>query len=99
MKDDHRPPPRLNRAETKEQTHRRLLEAAERVFLKMGYQGATLDSIAADAGYTKGAVYWHFDSKEALFLELLATGMKRNAEDAQTRVELDGRASPTASTK
>ena len=82
MKDEQSPPPRLNRAETKEQTHRRLLEAAERVFLKMGYQGATLDSIAADAGFTKGAVYWHFDSKEALFVELLATGMKRNVEDA-----------------
>lgn len=76
------PRPRLNRAETKEQTHRRLLEAAERVFLQMGYQGATLDAIAAEAGFTKGAVYWHFDSKEALFLELLATGMKRNADDA-----------------
>jgi AcrR family transcriptional regulator len=81
--DSHSPtPPRLNRAETKEQTHRRLLEAAERVFLKMSYQGATLDAIAADAGFTKGAVYWHFKSKEALFLELLATGMKRNADDA-----------------
>jgi AcrR family transcriptional regulator len=80
--DNQQQPARLNRAETKEQTHRRLLDAAERVFLKMGYQGATLDSIAADAGFTKGAVYWHFDSKEALFLELLATGMKRNADDA-----------------
>ncbi|HEV2044223.1 MAG TPA: helix-turn-helix domain-containing protein [Sphingomicrobium sp.] len=79
---------RLNRAETKEQTHLLLLQAAERVFLKMGYIGATLDSIAADAGFTKGAVYWHFDSKEALFLELLATGMKRNAEDARRVLDL-----------
>ena len=80
----HKPAPgaRLSRAQTKEQTHGLLLEAAERVFVRMGYQGATLDLIAADAGFTKGAVYWHFDSKEALFLELLATGMKRNADDA-----------------
>ena len=75
--------PRLSRAESKQQTHGRLLDAAERVFLKMGYQGATLDSIAADAGFTKGAVYWHFPGKEALFLELLATGMKRNAAAAE----------------
>lgn len=88
MKSDPPLPPRLNRAETKEQTHRSLLDAAERVFVKMGYHGATLDLIAADAGFTKGAVYWHFKSKEALFLELLADGMKRNAEDAGRIVSL-----------
>lgn len=88
MKTDPAPRPRLNRAETKEQTHRLLIQAAERVFVKMGYQGATLDHIAADAGFTKGAVYWHFKSKEALFLELLADGMKRNAEDAGRIVSL-----------
>lgn len=75
--------PRLKRSETKEQTHRRLLDAAQRMLLKMGYQGATLDAIAAEAGFTKGAVYWHFRSKEALFLELLAEGMQRNAADAE----------------
>jgi AcrR family transcriptional regulator len=75
-------PPRLTRSETKEQTHGLLLDAAERVFVKMGYAGATMDLIAAAAGFTKGAVYWHFDSKEALFLELLGRGLKRNADDA-----------------
>lgn len=88
MKNDPSPPPRLNRAQTKEQTHRSLLEAAERVFVKMGYPGATLDLIAANAGFTKGAVYWHFKSKEALFLELLADGMRRNAEDAGRIINL-----------
>ena len=75
--------PRLSRAETKDNTHRQLLEAAERVFVRLGYQGATLDVIAAEAGFTKGAVYWHFRNKEALFLELLADGMKRNTADAE----------------
>lgn len=79
---------RLNRRETREQTHRLLLEAAERAFLTMGYQGATLDDIAAEAGFTKGAVYWHFRSKEALFLELLADGMSRNAADAERILNL-----------
>jgi len=37
-----------------------------------------LDSIAAEAGFTKGAVYWHFRSKEELFIKLLADGLKRN---------------------
>src|SRR5688572_29674975 len=75
------PRPRLSRAETKENTHRQLLDAAERVFVRLGYQGATLDVIAAEAGFTKGAVYWHFQSKEALFLELLADGLKRSSQD------------------
>lgn len=70
--------PRLTRAESKENTRRALIEAAERVFMRQGYQRATLDSIAAEAGFTKGAVYWHFRSKEELFIELLAEGLKRN---------------------
>jgi len=70
--------PRLTRAEGKENTHRLLLEAAERVFSRQGYQRATLDSIAAEAGFTKGAVYWHFRSKEDLFIQLLSEGLKRN---------------------
>jgi AcrR family transcriptional regulator len=65
-----------------------LLDAAERVFVRLGYQGATLDGIAAEAGFTKGAVYWHFRNKEALFLELLADGMQRNAGDAEQILSL-----------
>jgi AcrR family transcriptional regulator len=83
MNDAPAPRPRLSRAETKENTHRELLDAAERVFVRLGYQGATLDGIAAEAGFTKGAVYWHFRNKEALFLELLADGMKRNTVVAE----------------
>lgn len=75
--------PRLSRTQAKDNTHRALLDAAERCFVKLGYQGATLDAIAAEAGFTKGAVYWHFRSKEALFLELLAQKMEQNAADAE----------------
>jgi AcrR family transcriptional regulator len=83
MTDGACPPARLSRAESRENTHRLLLDAAERVFVRLGYQGATLDAIAAEAGFTKGAVYWHFKNKEALFLELLADGMRRNTEEAE----------------
>jgi AcrR family transcriptional regulator len=65
---------------SKEGARRALVEAARRVFLQLGYQGATLDRIAAEAGYTKGAVYWHFKNKEALFLELLADALRRNLD-------------------
>jgi TetR/AcrR family acrAB operon transcriptional repressor len=51
-------------------TKTRILDAAARVFARYGYAGASLEQVAADAGMTKGAVYWHFSSKSDLFLAL-----------------------------
>jgi AcrR family transcriptional regulator len=62
-------------------TRDRILVSAQRVFAHHGYAGATLDAIAADAGLTKGAVYWHFASKVELFLALL-----RNHQDTPLTV-------------
>ena len=59
-------------SDAKALTRARLLDAARGVFIATGYRGATLDSIAARAGFTKGAVYWHFPNKQALFLALVA---------------------------
>lgn len=53
-----------------ERTRADLLAAARRVFAAKGYEGAAVGDIAAEAGYTKGALYAHFDSKEAIFLEI-----------------------------
>jgi AcrR family transcriptional regulator len=52
------------------ETQSRLLDAAERVFVRDGYENAQLDEIAAVADRSKGAVYTHFKSKEDLFLAL-----------------------------
>jgi AcrR family transcriptional regulator len=49
----------------------RLLDAAAQVFARDGYSGASIDRIAAEAGLSKGAVYWNFASKEELFFALL----------------------------
>jgi AcrR family transcriptional regulator len=49
----------------------RILAAAQRVFARAGYTGASVDAIARDAGLTKGAVYWHFRSKSELLLAVL----------------------------
>jgi AcrR family transcriptional regulator len=65
------PNPRLTREESRQQTRTRLLDAAVQVFSRRGYQAATVDEIAEAAGYSKGAVYSNFSSKEELFLELL----------------------------
>jgi AcrR family transcriptional regulator len=48
-----------------------LLTAALRVFARRGYRDAGVDEIAAEAGYSKGALYWHFSGKEELLLSLI----------------------------
>ena len=59
--------PRTPRAEVRE----RILAAAIAEFSARGYSAATLDSIAIGAGFTKGAVYSNFGSKEDLFYALM----------------------------
>ena len=65
------PPRRLTRAESQAQTRAALLEAGARVFVERGFAGASVEAIAAAAGYTRGAFYSNFGSKEELFAELL----------------------------
>lgn len=72
------PSVRKSRAENKVETHARLLDAAREVFTTLGYQGATLDDIAAKAGFTKGALYWHFPNKQALFMALVSDSINQN---------------------
>ena len=57
---------RLARLRDPERTRERLLQAAFREIYKSGFQSASLDTILASAGVTKGALYYHFKSKEAL---------------------------------
>ncbi|WP_461639203.1 TetR/AcrR family transcriptional regulator, partial [Leucobacter sp. BZR 635] len=52
-------------------TKERLLEQAARLFAERGYAGVSLEDIAQAAGFTKGAVYSHFGSKEQTFLAAL----------------------------
>ena len=59
---------RWTRERRLEHTRTVLLDAAEDVFAEKGFTPATLDDIARAAGYTKGAIYKHFATKEDLFL-------------------------------
>lgn len=59
---------RWTRERRLEHTRSLLLDAAEAVFAEKGFAPATLDDIAYAAGYTKGAIYKHFATKEELFL-------------------------------
>jgi AcrR family transcriptional regulator len=67
----------FDRSARKAQTRARLLEAAARVYARQGFNGATLDEVAAEAGFTKGAVYGHFGSKENLLLALMEEHLAR----------------------
>jgi AcrR family transcriptional regulator len=78
--DDTTAPPRLSRAEAKAETRRRLLEAAEAAFRRDGYHATSLERIAAEAGFTTGAVYSTFDSKADVMLALIAARAARRLE-------------------
>jgi AcrR family transcriptional regulator len=77
---------RLTRAQQRERTRQRLLDAAEQVFADHGINGVSLDAVAAAAGLTKGAVYSNFDSKDHLLAELI----RRRAAAADPPVDLAG---------
>jgi AcrR family transcriptional regulator len=63
------PPP--TRAERQAQTRAALLQAGADAFVELGFQGASVEEIAHRAGFTRGAFYSNFSSKEQLFAELL----------------------------
>jgi AcrR family transcriptional regulator len=68
-------PPRITREQRQRQTRQQLLNAGRRLIVEKGFGGASLRDIAQAAGYSQGAFYSNFDSKEALLLELLREHM------------------------
>jgi AcrR family transcriptional regulator len=80
--------PRLTRLEQTERNRTLVLDAARQVFLDRGYQGATLDQIADEAGFSKGVVYSQFGTKADLFLALLDLRIDERAS-ANARVAAD----------
>src|SRR4051812_47365244 len=78
----------LSRAERREQTRGDLIAAADRAFVEGGFHATSLDQIAAAAGYTKGAVYSNFASKEDLFFAVYE--QRAEVAEAQIRELLAG---------
>jgi len=62
---------RLTRAERKERTRERLLDAAETMFVRKGLAATSVDDISEEAGYSRGAFYFNFESKAEVLIELL----------------------------
>lgn len=84
---------RLTRVESRDRTRTLLIQAARRVFLRHGYHAATLDTVAEEAGFTKGAVYSAFDSKADLFLAVLDERVASRVREIES---VDSTATPGA---
>lgn len=80
---------RLSRQESQNRTRELLVESARTALASRGYSGASVDVIAETAGFSKGAFYSNFDSKEAIFMELLRQHMAREREELE-RILGDG---------
>ena len=66
-----KPAPQSRHQERTGITRARLIQSAEKVFARDGFEAAKLEEIAKDAGYTRGAFYANFESKEDIFFALL----------------------------
>ncbi len=81
-----RPTSRRRQEERTELTRRRLLKAAEAVFIRDGFQAAKIEDIAKAAGYSRGAFYANFQSKEDLFIAVAERELKGLIDKLRTAV-------------
>jgi AcrR family transcriptional regulator len=72
---------RKTQTERREETREEVLAAAARVFAKRGFHATSLEAIAEEDGFSRGAVYYNFADKEELFLELLDRRCAERAQD------------------
>jgi AcrR family transcriptional regulator len=79
-----------SRAERQANTRTNLVDAAERLFSAQGFHATSLDAVADEAGYTKGAVYSNFASKEDLFFAVYERRVERYLERAEQMLAEDG---------
>jgi len=70
----------------RENTRARLLEAAAEVFAEIGLEGASVEAICDRAGFTRGAFYSNFESKDELFLQLAAAVAERRLALVRERI-------------
>src|SRR5690554_525741 len=71
----------------RENTRTRLLDAAAEVFAEFGLEGASVEAICERAGFTRGAFYSNFESKDELFLQLTAVVAERRLSLIRARID------------
>jgi AcrR family transcriptional regulator len=72
---------RMTRAEKQASTRAALLDAAADAFTRVGYEAATVDGITEAAGFSRGAFYSNFESKDELFLTLIESRIQTSLHD------------------
>lgn len=72
---------------SRENTRARLVEAARQVFAEVGLEGASVEAVCERAGFTRGAFYSNFESKDELFLMLAATVADARVTAVRDRVD------------
>lgn len=80
----------MTRDERKARTRTELIDAADRLFTRQGFHATRLDAIAAEAGYTKGAVYSNFSSKEDLFFAVYERRAEQGVADVERALAASG---------
>ncbi|MDY0309230.1 MAG: TetR family transcriptional regulator [Castellaniella sp.] len=78
---------RLTREQSREQTRQRLLDATRALFAAQGFAATSVEQIALDAGYTRGAFYSNFQDKADIFLALLRREHERIMSELQALLE------------
>ncbi|MEJ3748990.1 TetR/AcrR family transcriptional regulator [Actinomycetes bacterium KLBMP 9797] len=81
---------RMTRAQQQERTHDQLLDGGRAVFLRRGFLAATVEEIAAEAGYTRGAIYKHFGGKEGLWQAVVAVRVDEHLERLRSALDRAG---------
>ncbi|WP_341956626.1 helix-turn-helix domain-containing protein [Microbacterium sp. LWH13-1.2] len=72
---------------SRENTRARLLDAAAQVFAEVGLDGASVEAVCDRAGFTRGAFYSNFESKDELFLMLAGSVAEQRVSAVRARVE------------
>ncbi len=87
----HQLKPRQTQRQSREVTRQKLLDAAGRLFAEHGFAGTSVEDVAEAAGFSKGAVYYNFDSKDELFealveanIALLVSSLESALDEAGT---------------
>jgi|HigsolmetaAR203D_1030402.scaffolds.fasta_scaffold00226_23 AcrR family transcriptional regulator len=79
------PGARRTQRERKAESYQRLLHAAQKVLSEQGYAGATIEQIVKEAGYSQGAFYNHWSSKEQMVADLVKHVAGQQVDHLQTQ--------------
>ena len=78
--------PAATATRSRERTRRKLLDAAAQVFAEVGLDAASVEAICERAGFTRGAFYSNFETKDELFLELVGNVARERVDAVRSRV-------------